>query len=89
MVFPQLLNLDRVVAARLFNKPNNLVYTSCFRPVFLEDSAEDNIEYLHSSKALLNTIDQLQSLQNGSSKKLIESELKWLNDQTTNYQTKI
>lgn len=52
-------NLNKVVSSQLFTKPNSFVYTSCFRPVYLEQSAEENIEYVHSLKSLLRTINEL------------------------------
>jgi len=50
-------NLKKVVSSELYTRPNNLVLSSCFRPVFLESSPEATIEYLHSAKALLSTIE--------------------------------
>jgi hypothetical protein len=82
-------NLNKVVSSQLFNKPNSLVYTSCFRPVFLELGTEENIEYVHSTKAFFLTIEELQIHQSGSHNKLIESELAFLNAQRSNYTEKV
>jgi hypothetical protein len=62
-----LRNLSKVVPGTLLAKPNNLILSSCYRPVFLETSSEANVEYLHSAKALFLTIDTLTSLRSGSS----------------------
>ena len=53
-------NLNKVVSSHLFAKPNNFILTSCYRQVYLETSSEAVIEYLHSSKALLKTIQELE-----------------------------
>lgn len=80
----------RTVSSQLFNSPNNLVLTSCFRPVYLEVSPDERIEYLHSAKSLVKTINELQS-HTGSANysKLVDNELNYLNAQKTNYAEKI
>ena len=49
-------NLNKVVSSSLFAKPNNLVLPACIRPIYLETNSEAVIEYVHSSKALVSTI---------------------------------
>ena len=82
-------NLNKVVSSQLFTQPNQFLLTSCFRPVYLETSSEATIEYLHSSKALVATVQQLQGLAFGSHAKLVNDELQFLDDQTAKYSLKI
>ena len=59
-------NLSKVVPSSLFTSPNNMVLSSCFRPVFLQTSQEATIEYVHSAKALLSTIQFLEQARSTS-----------------------
>ena len=69
-------NLNKVVSSQLFAKPNQLVLLPCVRPVYLVSADEPNVDYLHSAKALLSTIQQLQALSGASGfSKLINQEL--------------
>lgn len=59
-------NFDRVVSSHIFNKPNNLRMRSCAVKVNLCTDREPSIDHLHSCKALVNTINTLESLQSES-----------------------
>lgn len=75
-------SLDKVVSSQLFAKPNSLLLKNCFRPVYLESSVEPNIEYLHSLKSFLVTIEQLKNGEgNATYSDLIRQELAFLNSQ--------
>lgn len=58
--------LSSVVSSQIFGRPNNLLLRSCFRPVYLESGSDASVEYLHSSKALLKTINELENASNAS-----------------------
>lgn len=82
--------LNKVVSSQFFTKPNNYVLPSCTRPVYLENSAEPNINYLHSAKALINTIEQFENVAAKSTTSLpVSNELLFLQQSAVTYGEKI
>jgi hypothetical protein len=79
-------NLERVVPSSLFTKPNSLLLQSRFRPLYLQKGTEPRIEYLHTVKPLLRTIQILKNHANNSAYSgVVDSELQFLEGQLKSY----
>ena len=78
--------LPRIVPSTIFSNPNNYILRAKFRPIALEKSAEPNIEYLHSLRALESTISYLEAnASNQAYEGLIRNELEALYYSRENY----
>lgn len=84
-------NLNKVVSSQLFIKPNNFLLQSRFRPVYLEVNGDPRIEFVHSLKPLLKTIEEFEQLSGSQTSyaKLIEEELAFLNKRKDEYSEKV